>query len=60
MLFRRGAIKLNAALIHVSPPDANGFCSLGTSVDTARAAVTMADYIIGTRLKASGMNGCDF
>ncbi|RCN43544.1 4-hydroxybutyrate coenzyme A transferase [Ancylostoma caninum] len=46
MLFRRGAIKLNAAIIHVSPPDQNGYCSLGTSVDTARAAVTNADHII--------------
>jgi acyl-CoA hydrolase len=46
MLFRRGAIKLNVALIHVSPPDANGYCSLGTSVDSTRAAVTCADYII--------------
>ncbi|KJH44510.1 putative 4-hydroxybutyrate coenzyme A transferase [Dictyocaulus viviparus] len=46
LLFRKGAIKLNAALIHVSPPDANGYCSLGTSVDTARAAITNADYII--------------
>uniref|UniRef100_A0A7E4VQP4 Acetyl-CoA hydrolase n=1 Tax=Panagrellus redivivus TaxID=6233 RepID=A0A7E4VQP4_PANRE len=46
LLFRRGAINLNVALIHVSPPDANGYCSLGTSVDAARAAVTNADYII--------------
>ena len=47
MVFRRGVIKLNVALIHVSPPDANGYCSLGTSVDTARGAVTSAEYIIG-------------
>lgn len=46
-LFRRGVIKLNVALINVSPPDKNGFCSLGTSVDSSRAAVTTADYIIG-------------
>ncbi|PAV62969.1 hypothetical protein WR25_03867 [Diploscapter pachys] len=46
LLFRKKAIKVNAALIHVSPPDANGYCSLGTSVDTARAAVTNADHII--------------
>lgn len=46
LLFRTGAIKLNVALIHVSPPDANGYCSLGTSVDTARSAVTQADLII--------------
>ncbi|VDO59807.1 unnamed protein product [Haemonchus placei] len=46
MLFRKGAIKLNAAILHVSPPDAKGYCSLGTSVDTARAAVANADHII--------------
>jgi len=46
LLFRRGAIKLNACLIHVSPPDKMGYCSLGTSVDTARAAVTNANHII--------------
>ncbi|VDM41076.1 unnamed protein product [Toxocara canis] len=46
LLFTTGAIKLDVALIQVSPPDANGFCSLGTSVDTARAAVTQAKHII--------------
>jgi len=46
LLFRRNIINLNAALIHVSAPDDKGYCSLGTSVDTARAAVTNADYII--------------
>ncbi|WKX94783.1 hypothetical protein Q1695_011781 [Nippostrongylus brasiliensis] len=46
MLFRKGAIKLDAAILHVSPPDAYGYCSLGTSVDTARAATTNANYII--------------
>ncbi|PAV56953.1 hypothetical protein WR25_04071 [Diploscapter pachys] len=46
LLFRKKAIKLNAALIHVSPPDANGYCSLGTTVEIARAAVTNADHII--------------
>ncbi|CAI2343888.1 unnamed protein product [Caenorhabditis sp. 36 PRJEB53466] len=46
LLFRKGAIKLNASLIHVSPPDAFGYCSLGTSVDTARAAVTNSPLII--------------
>ena len=29
----RGTIHVDAALIHVSPPDASGLCSLGTSVD---------------------------
>ncbi|VDL73337.1 unnamed protein product [Nippostrongylus brasiliensis] len=50
MLFRKGAIKLDAAILHVSPPDAYGYCSLGTSVDTARAATTNANYIIGQLL----------
>lgn len=47
LLFRRGAIKLDAALVHVSPPDEYGYCSFGTSVDTTRAAVTNARRIIG-------------
>lgn len=37
---------LDAALIHVSPPDAQGFCTLGTSVDIARSAVDSAQMII--------------
>ncbi|KAM3718531.1 4-hydroxybutyrate coenzyme A transferase [Dirofilaria immitis] len=46
LLFRSGAIHLNAALITVSPPDCNGFCTLGTGVECTRAAVTLADFII--------------
>lgn len=45
-LFRKGVINLDVALVHVSPPDAHGYCSLGTSVDTARAAVEMAKTVI--------------
>lgn len=47
LLFRRGLIPLDAALISVSPPDEHGFCSLGPSVDVARAAVQNAKYLIG-------------
>ena len=32
----------DACLLQVSPPDANGYCSLGTSVDVARTALRMA------------------
>uniref|UniRef100_A0AC35U9F6 Acetyl-CoA hydrolase n=1 Tax=Rhabditophanes sp. KR3021 TaxID=114890 RepID=A0AC35U9F6_9BILA len=46
LLFRKGIIKLDVALIQVSPPDANGYCSLGTSIDAARAAITTAKYVI--------------
>lgn len=45
-LFRKGVLPLNVALIHVSPPDKHGFCSLGVSVDIARAAVECADHVI--------------
>jgi 4-hydroxybutyrate CoA-transferase len=45
-LFRQKKINLDVALVHVSPPDQHGFCSLGTSVDVARAAVDSAKTII--------------
>jgi acyl-CoA hydrolase len=45
-LFRKNILQIDVALIQVSPPDAHGYCSLGTSVDIARAAVQMAKYII--------------
>jgi acyl-CoA hydrolase len=45
-LFRSGRIPLDVALIHVSPPDRHGFCSLGTSVDASRAAVQSAKTVI--------------
>ncbi|MCS7083185.1 MAG: 4-hydroxybutyrate CoA-transferase [Bacteroidetes bacterium] len=45
-LFRRGILPLDVALIHVSPPDRHGFCSLGVSVDATRAAVQSARYVI--------------
>jgi 4-hydroxybutyrate CoA-transferase len=45
-MFRRGVIKLNTALIQVSQPDIHGFCSLGVSVDIAKAAIDTADKVI--------------
>ena len=45
-LFRSGNIDLNVALISVSPPDKNGFCSLGPSVDISLAAIETADLVI--------------
>ncbi len=45
-LFRRGIIKINVALLHVSPPDEHGYCSLGVSVDAALAAIESARHII--------------
>lgn len=36
----------HVALIHVSPPDKHGYCTLGTSVDIAKAATDTADLVI--------------
>ena len=46
LLFDKGILALDVALIHVSEPDKHGFCSLGTSVDIARSAVKNAKHII--------------
>lgn len=45
-LFRKNILPIDVALIQVSAPDAHGYCSLGTSVDVARAAVDTAKYVI--------------
>jgi acyl-CoA hydrolase len=45
-LFRKSILPIDVALVSVSPPDEHGYCSLGTSVDIARAAVEMAKYVI--------------
>ncbi len=45
-LFRRRVRPLDVALIHVSPPDRHGYCTLGTSVDVALAAVQSAAIVI--------------
>lgn len=45
-LFEKGILTIDVALIHVSPPDKHGFCSLGTSVDVAKSAIKHARKII--------------
>ena len=45
-LFRKKIIQIDFALIHVSPPDAHGYCSLGVSVDIAPAVLETARFII--------------
>src|SRR5687768_1533798 len=45
-LFRRSILPIDVALIHVSPADSHGYCSLGTSVDVARAAADVAKKVI--------------
>jgi 4-hydroxybutyrate CoA-transferase len=45
-LFSSGRIALDAVFLTLSPPDRHGLCTLGTSVDAARAAVDNADIVI--------------
>ena len=45
-LFRKGVLPLDVALIHVSPPDRHGWCSLGVSIDVVIAAVQHATHVI--------------
>ncbi len=45
-LFRNKLIPLDVAIIQVSPPDRHGYCSLGSSVDVAKAAVESAKLVI--------------
>lgn len=45
-LFTRGTVPLDVALVQLSPPDRHGYCTLGTSVDAAKAAVESARMVI--------------
>ena len=45
-LFSSGRVPLDAALLQLSPPDAHGLCTLGTSVEAARAAADSAKMIL--------------
>lgn len=45
-LFRRDILPIDVAILHVSPPDDHGFCSMGVSVDIAKPAIEKAKYII--------------
>lgn len=45
-LFLSGQVRLDVAIVQLSPPDRNGLCSLGTSCDAAKAAVETAKVVI--------------
>jgi acyl-CoA hydrolase len=45
-LFASGAVKLDVALLQLSPPDRHGNCTLGTSVDAAMAAAVHATEVV--------------
>ena len=46
LLFKNNILPIDVALLHISPPDKHGYCSLGTSVDIVRSALQNAKYVI--------------
>ncbi len=46
LLFKRGILPVDVALIHVSPPDEHGFCSLGIEVGLTKTVAESAKIII--------------
>ena len=45
-LFDSGMLPLDAVFVNATPPDAHGFCSLGTSVEAMHAAIRAARTVI--------------
>ena len=45
-LFDSGLLPLDAVFVNATPPDAHGFCSLGTSVEAMHAAIRAAKTVI--------------
>lgn len=45
-MFDRGILPVDVAILHVSPPDQHGYCTLGTSADVAVSAARNARKII--------------
>src|SRR6266536_4337232 len=45
-LFDAGLLPLDAVFVNATPPDAHGFCSLGTSVEAMHAAIRAARTVI--------------
>jgi len=46
LLFKLGILPIDVALIHVSPPDEHGFCSLGVEVGLTKSPAEAAKMII--------------
>ncbi|MFO7569074.1 MAG: GNAT family N-acetyltransferase [Smithellaceae bacterium] len=46
LLMERGSLPVDVALITVSPPDLNGYVSLGISVDITKTAAQTARYVV--------------
>ena len=46
LLFDHNILPLDVVFIHVTPPNKEGYCSLGTSVEATRAAIRNAKLVI--------------
>jgi acyl-CoA hydrolase/GNAT superfamily N-acetyltransferase len=46
LLIRSRRVRVDVALVHVSPPDRHGYVSLGVSVDIVKAGIEAADLVI--------------
>jgi len=46
LLFKNGILPIDVAIIHVSPPDEHGFCSLGVEVGLTKSPAESAKIII--------------
>ena len=46
LLFKRGILPIDVALIHISPPDEHGFCSFGIEVGLTKSAAESAKIVI--------------
>ncbi|MCA2001834.1 MAG: 4-hydroxybutyrate CoA-transferase [Chloroflexi bacterium] len=46
LLFKNGILPVDVAMIHVSPPDDHGFCSLGVEVGLSKSPAESAKVII--------------
>jgi 4-hydroxybutyrate CoA-transferase len=45
-LFDSGSLPIDAVFVNATPPDAHGFCSLGTSVEAMHAAIRAARKVV--------------
>lgn len=45
-LFESGMLPLDYVFVNATPPDAHGFCSLGTSVEAMHAAISAAKTVV--------------
>lgn len=58
-LLAAGRLAFDVAFVQVAPPDADGMCSLGVSVDVTRAAALAADRIVAEVNPAMPRTGPD-